>query len=444
MSDGTVYHLIADLTTSLRRCLIQRAYARIPAMPDMNDIKYWVALNRVPQLGPVRFKRLEAHFGLLEHAWNAGLAQLRAAGLDERPAQEILAARARVDPDAAMERLEKAEVRVLDWNHTVYPRRLKEIHDPPPLLYVKGDILPEDERSLAIVGTRSPTTYGREVASTLATGLANSGICIISGLARGIDGIAHRATLDAGGRTIAVVANGLDMVYPGEHTELARQIQAHGAVVSEYPLGVRPDAKGFPRRNRLISGMSLGSLVVEAAEGSGARWTVYHALEQDREVFCVPGSIFSPASSFTNRMIQEGAKLVSNHRDVLEELNLGALGQPVAARQGELSFDPTKPDAAKPDPATLNSAKPRSSDSERPESVYPLAASAEPPDPEEAAILQHIGGEPLHIDDLGRKTGLPITSVSCVLTMLELKGMVKQVGCMHYIRTREVAGVYAR
>ncbi len=434
MSDGTVYHLIADLTTSLRRCLIQRAYARIPAMPDMKDIKYWVALNRVPQLGPVRFKRLEAHFGRLEHAWNAGLAQLRAAGLEDRPAQEVLAARARVDPDAEMERLEKAEVRVLDWNHTVYPRRLKEIHDPPPLLYVKGDILPEDERSLAIVGTRSPTTYGREVASTLATGLANSGICIISGLARGIDGIAHRATLDAGGRTIAVVANGLDMVYPGEHTELARQIQAHGAVVSEYPLGVRPDAKGFPRRNRLISGMSLGSLVVEAAEGSGARWTVYHALEQDREVFCVPGSIFSPASGFTNRMIQEGAKLVSNHRDVLEELNLGTLGQPVAARQGELPFDPAKPDAAK-----LGS-----SDSDRPEPEVPTAASTEPLDPEEAAILQHIEAEPLHIDDLGRKAGLPITSVSCVLTMLELKGMVKQVGCMHYIRTREVAGVYAR
>ena len=418
-------------------------------MLDMNDIKYWVALNRVPQLGPVRFKKLETHFGRLEHAWNAGLAQLRAAGLDERPAQEILAARARVDPDAEMERLEKAEVRVFDWNHAVYPRRLKEIHDPPPLLYVKGDILPEDERALAIVGTRSPTTYGREVASTLAAGLANSGICIISGLARGIDGIAHRGTLEAGGRTIAVVANGLDMVYPGEHTELARQIQAQGAVVSEYPLGVRPDAKGFPRRNRLISGMSLGSLVVEAAEGSGARWTVYHALEQDREVFCVPGSIFSPASSFTNRMIQEGAKLVSNHRDVLEELNLGTLAQPVAARQGELSFDPTQPDPAILNPATLNSATPDSvkpgfSDSERPEPEYSPVANTEPPDPEEAAILQHMGGEPLHIDDLGRKAGLPITSVSCVLTMLELKGMVKQVGCMHYIRTREVAGVYAR
>ena len=417
-------------------------------MPDMNDIKYWVALNRVPQLGPVRFKRLEAHFGRLEHAWSASLAQLRAAGLDERPAQEILAARGRVDPDAEMERLEKAGVRAFDWNHPAYPRRLKEIHDPPPLLYVKGDILPEDERALAIVGTRSPTTYGREVASTLAAGLANSGICIISGLARGIDGIAHRATLESDGRTIAVVANGLDMVYPGEHTELARHIQSRGAVVSEYPLGVRPDAKGFPRRNRLISGMSLGSLVVEAAEGSGARWTVYHALEQDREVFCVPGSIFSPASSFTNRMIQEGAKLVSNHRDVLEELNLGSLSQPPAARQGELSFDSTKPDPAKPDqatpdPARMNFAKPGPSDSQRQEPVVPPAASAEPLDPEEAAILQYIEAEPLHIDDLGRKAGLPITSVSCVLTMLELKGMVKQVGCMHYIRTREVAGVYA-
>ena len=364
----------------------------------------------------------------MEYAWTAGLAQLRAAGLEDRPAREIVAARARVDPDSEMERLEKAGVQALDWNHPVYPRRLKEIHDPPPLLYVKGDILPEDERGLAIVGTRSPTTYGREVASTLAKDLAKSGVCIVSGLARGIDGIAHRAALEAGGRTIAVVANGLDSVYPGEHAELARQIQTCGAVVSEYPLGVRPDARGFPRRNRLISGMTLGSLVVEAAEGSGARWTVYHALEQDREVFCVPGSIFSPASSFTNRMIQEGAKLVSNHRDVLEELNLGELSQPVAARQAELpltSLEPGLGSAAKREP------------------MEPPVVSTEPADPEEAAILEHVGEDPMHIDDLGRKVGMPITSVSCALTMLELKGMVKQVGCMHYVRTREVTGTYA-
>ena len=260
-----------------------------------------------------------------------------------------------------------------------------------------------------MVGTRGATAYGREVASSLTAGLAQSGICIISGLAQGIDGIAHRAAIEAGGRTIAVVANGLDMVYPKEHAQFSQQVQEHGAVVSEYPLGVRPDPKSFPRRNRLISGMSLGTLVIEAAEGSGARWTVYHALEQDREVFCVPGSIFSPASQFTNRMIKEGAKLVSSCGDVLEELNLGEWNQAVPVRQGELTLYPDPGDAG---------------------------------DPEEMSLLGHLGEEPLHIDELGRNAGLPITSVSCLLTMLELKGMVKQVGCMHYVRTREVSPVY--
>ena len=194
----------------------------------MKDVKYWVALNRVPQLGPVRFKRLEAHFGELEHAWGAGLAELRAAGIEERPARELLDARTRVDPDAEMARLSGAGVEVLDWHHPRYPRRLKEIHDPPPVLYVKGEIQPSDERALAVVGTRNPTTYGREVASTLTAGLAKSDICIISGLARGIDGIAHRAAIEAGGRTIAVVANGLDIIYPREHTLLSQQIQERG------------------------------------------------------------------------------------------------------------------------------------------------------------------------------------------------------------------------
>ena len=185
-------------------------------------------------------------------------------------------------------------------------------------------------------------------------------------------------------------------------------------MVSEYPLGVRPDPKSFPRRNRLISGMSLGTLVVEAAEGSGARWTVYHALEQDREVFCVPGSIFSPASQFTNRMIQEGAKLVSDWGDVLEELNLEALNQTADDRQGEFILYPDLGVSGNQEEIAL----------------------------EEIALLDHLGEEPLHIDDLGRNAGLPITSVSSLLTMLELKGMVKQVGCMHYIRTREVSPAY--
>ena len=367
----------------------------------MGGLKYWVALNRVPQLGTVRFRRLEDYFGGLDKAWEASPSELRAAGIEERPAREIVAARGRISPDAEIERLSQGGVEAVTWHDPNYPPRLKEIPDPPPVLYYKGTLLPSDERSVAVVGTRGPTTYGREAAAVLVADLARIGITIISGLARGIDGIAHRAALDNGGRTIAVLANGLDIVYPREHTQLFERAQTQGAVVSEHPLGVRPDSRSFPRRNRLISGMSLGVLVVEAPETSGARWTVWHALQQDREVFCVPGSIFAPTSRFTNRMIQEGAKLVSDYTDVLEELNVTVVPH-----------------------------------------QYEMPMLQESDDEAESVLLQHLDVEPLHIDDIRRNAGLPITTVNSMLTMLELKGKVKQVGCMHYIRMRETASIY--
>lgn len=367
----------------------------------MDDVKYWVALSHVSLLGTVRFRRLEAHFGDLSRAWEASPGELKAAGIEDGPAREMVAARDTISPDAEMEKLERASVRPITWSQSEYPWRLKEIPDPPPVLYVKGAFQPEDERAVAVVGTRGPTTYGREAAGVLSAELARNGITIVSGLARGIDGIAHRAALDNGGRTIAVVANGLDIVYPSEHAGLSRRAEEQGAVVSEYPLGVRPNPRSFPRRNRLISGLSLGTLVIEASETSGAIWTVQHALEQDREVFCVPGSIFSPASRFTNRMIQEGAKLVSSYQDVLEELNLN-----VVAQQYELPIEV----------GTDNS--------------------------DEAKLLELLDEQPLHIDDIGRSASLPIAAVSSILSMLELKGKVKQVGCMHYIRMHEKTAVY--
>ena len=398
--------------------------ARIPNMEEtkykqakFEDTKFWVALSRVPQLGTVRFRRLESHFGELQNAWNASFNELKAAGLDDRSAQEIVAARNNSSPDDEMAALERAGVTVVTWNEPGYPSRLKEIADPPAVLYYKGTLLPVDDRSVAIVGTRSPTTYGREAAAALSRGLAETGLTVVSGLALGIDGVAHRSALENGGRTIAVLAGGLDRVYPKEHTGLFRQIQEQGAVVSEQPLGVRPDPRSFPRRNRLISGVSLGSVVVEAAEGSGDRWTVYHALEQDREVFCVPGSIFSPASDFTNRMIKEGAKLVTGISDILEELNIA--------------------EAAQGPQAPLNASN---ASNESPEQL-PLVAADED-EPEEQALLSQLTDAPVHIDELRRSSGLPITSVSSTLTMLELKGKVKQVGCMHYIRIQETAAVY--
>ena len=371
------------------------------------QIKFWVALNQVPRLGTTRFGKLETFFGDLEHAWSAGIGSLRAAGLDARSATAVVEARRQVSPDAELERLERAGVRPVTWHDPEYPPRLKQIDGRPPLLYVKGSLIPEDEVAVAVVGTRSPTSYGREAGAALAGDLARCGITIVSGLALGIDGIAHRTTLARGGRTIAVVASGLDIVYPKDHTGLAGQIAEQGAVVSEYPLGARPDSRNFPRRNRLISGMSLGTLVVEAGENSGAGWTVQHALEQNREVFCVPGSIFSPASRLTNRLIQEGAKLVASHTDILEELNLS-----VVARQIELR---------------LNEDLPPSPDADS-----------------EADLLRCLNHEPMHIDDIRRAARLPVALVGSLLTMLELKGQVKQVGGMHYIRIGEATPTYGR
>ncbi len=235
----------------------------------MNDLKYWVALSGIPHLGSARLRRLESYFGTMEDAWRAGVSQLREAGLDSRTAQEVALARQGTDPDEGMEALVRAGVKTSNWNCEDYPSRLKEIHDPPQVLYYLGELLPGDQISVAVVGTRNPTSYGKEAATTLSRDLASAGITIVSGLALGIDGVSHRAALECGGRTIAVVAGGLDTVYPREHAGLFRQIQERGAVVSEHRLGVRPDARNFPRRNRLISGNDTGHA---GGGGRGGKW----------------------------------------------------------------------------------------------------------------------------------------------------------------------------
>ena len=367
----------------------------------MSDLKFWLALNRVPGLGTQRFRLLLARYPSLEEAWRASASDLEAAGLDRRTVTAVLECRARISPDEEQEKLALAGVSAFTLRDAAYPPRLKETYDPPPVLYVRGALLPVDERSVAVVGTRKATAYGREAAFTLAGDLARHNVTIVSGLARGIDAVAHRAALEAGGRTIAVLANGLDIVYPPEHRGLSADVEAHGALLSEHQLGTRPDASHFPRRNRILSGMTLGTLVVEAGEVSGALWTVSHALEQDREVFCVPGSIFSPASVGANRLIQEGAKLVMSYVDILEELNLTSV-----ARQLEM-----------------------------PAIVVPASDA-------ESALLGQLSHEPVHIDDIQRRTGLPISTVSGTLALMELKGQARQVGGMHYIRTREAAAHY--
>ena len=365
-----------------------------------NDLKYWVSISRIPGIGRVKISQLLDHFTTLEHAWKASAGDLKKSGLDPKTVENIVNLRTRIAPDEEMDSLKKYKIKVFTCNSADYPQRLKEIYDYPPVLYVRGNLLPQDECCLAVVGTRRATVYGRQVAEEIVTDLARNGITIVSGLARGIDSVAHRAALEAGARTVAVFACGLDIVYPAENAKLAREIMEHGALVSEYPLGIKPKADNFPRRNRIMSGLSLGVLVVEAGESSGALITAKQALDQNREVFAVPGSILSPTSRGTNNLIQEGAKLVRNYIDILEELNLTIIAQQLEMKE-----------------------------------LLPV-------DETESLLLRQLGREPTHIDDICRHSGLGASLVSSVLTMMELKGIVKQVGGMNYILAREMKEEY--
>lgn len=358
----------------------------------MADVRYWVGFNMAPRIGPVRLRALLSYFGDIETAWRADAASLRAAGLAQDALERLLALRAHLDLDAAMARVTAAGLTVLTWDSPDYPPLLRNISQPPPVIYVKGAITTADEFAVAVVGTRHASAYGKEVARRLARGLAENGVTVVSGLALGIDGIAHRAALDAGGRTLAVLACGLDSVYPASHRELAERIIDSGALISDYPVGTRPEAVNFPPRNRLISGLSLGTLVVEAGIKSGALITVRFALEQGRETFAVPGNIYNQSSSGTNAIIQAGeAKLVTSVNDILEELNLTMVSQHTEVRE-----------------------------------IVPESA-------EERALLAHVGPEPVHLDELVRASGLATATVSSTLVMMELKGMVRRVDNTSYI-----------
>ena len=368
---------------------------------EKSELKYWIAFNRVSRVGRARITLLEGHFGSLASAWTAGASQLQQAGLQRRTALHVVEARKRVDPDKEMSGVEESGVRALTWHDEEYPPRLKEIYDKPAVLFVRGSLLPRDERSLAVVGTRKPTAYGREIARQLVSDLSQTGLTIVSGLARGIDGVVHRTALESGARTIAVLGSGLDVIYPREHGSLSEQIAEQGAMVSEFSLGARPDAQNFPRRNRIISGMTMGTLVIEAPEDSGALLTARHALEQDREVFAVPSSILSPSSRGGNNLIRDsGAKLVTCADDVLEELNLS-----VVEHQIEL-------------------------------------AAFFPEDEAQAGVLKFVTFDPIHIDEITRNSALAASTVSGALTMMELRGLVRQVGGMNYVRLRETAAQY--
>ena len=361
----------------------------------MVDLRYWIGFNMVKGIGPVRVRRLLDHFGDLAQAWHAAPDDLRAAGLDRRSCEGLVAARQGIDLDQVLERLEQAGVNVLTWESPDYPVNLRNIAQPPPVLYVRGNMTPEDEWAVAVVGTRRASAYGREVARDLGAALAASGVTVVSGLAQGIDIVAHRAALDAGGRTMAVLGSGLDQIYPPEHQPAAAAIAKAGAVVSDYPLGTQPEAANFPPRNRIISGLAKGVVVVEADERSGALITANFAAEQGRDVFAVPGSIRMASCRGTNKLIQQGAKMVLSATDILEELNLAMVAEHQQVR------------------------------------------AALPADETEKRVLACLTGEPVHVDELGAQLSLPIAQVSSTLALMELKGLVRQVGGMNYVAAKE-------
>ena len=361
----------------------------------MNDLRYLVGFNIVRGVGPTRLRALLDYFGDAEQAWHAPAGALRRAGLDRRSLENLLTARSTLDLDQELKRIAATGAQVLTWESPGYPRLLREISAPPPVLYVKGTLTEEDAWAVAVIGTRRASTYGREVTRRLTATLARSGITIVSGLARGVDAEAHRAALKAGGRTIAVLGCGIDRVYPPEHRKLAVEIIAQGALVSDYPLGTPPEGSNFPPRNRIISGLSLGVLVTEGGVRSGALITADYAAEQGRDVFAVPGSILMRSNAGTNALIRDGAKVVLGPEDVLEELNLTMVAEQMEARQ-----------------------------------VLPA-------DETEAALLAHLSAEPSHVDELRQHVGLPIAQVTSTLALMELKGMVRQVGGMKYIVARE-------
>lgn len=355
------------------------------------DRPYWVAFHFVPYIGPSRIRRLQDYFGSLERAWSADAGRLRSV-LDERAHAALVKHRAEIDVTELMARLANDGISVVTLADDAYPALLREIGSPPPVLFYRGHLLETDSTAVAVVGTRRVTSYGREMAMQIGQGLARAGVTVVSGLAKGVDGIAHQAALAAGGRTIAVLGSGVNSIYPYEHTRLASQIVEQGAVLSDYSPDRKPDAPNFPARNRIISGLSLGVVVIEAPERSGALITVDFAADQGRDVFAVPGQVLSSSSVGSNKLIRDGARLVRDADDILEELQLRRAEAVEAVQQ----------------PMGINE--------------------------EERRLLSVLTGDPQHIDDIAERCNMSLPGVSALLVTLELRGQLRNVGAQHYVR----------
>ena len=380
-------------------------------MPDESQMQLlrMLQLNLVPGIGPRMRRALLDRFGSAEKILRATVPELRSvSGIGPKLAKAIVAG---VDEETARHELELCEqnsVSILSEHAGDLPRLLTEIHDPPTYLYCRGTVEPRDELSIAIVGSRRCTAYGRRIAERLSASLARAGMTIVSGLARGIDGIAHRAALEAGGRTMAVLGSGVLNIYPPEHKELAAEIEKHGAVISEFPVEQRPSPGLFPQRNRIISGMSCGVIIIEATRTSGSLYTARHAMEQGRLVFAVPGQVTSIASEGCLELIRDGAILCRHADDILSEL--GPLPQPTTQPTPSTTAAPEKT-VHTPRELTLN---------ER-----------------EREVLNLVPAEATHVDEILRSSDIASNLVLSTLTILEMKRMIRRLQGGYFIRSPE-------
>lgn len=376
-------------------------------MKKANELEYWVTLWRTPGVGSKTFQKLLQNFGNPCAAFSANNEMLKKAGFSEKLVSSINMHKDSdvAKPDIAwLELSENHHIITLECNE--YPKLLKQINNPPPLLYVHGNLSILNDPQLAIVGSRNPTQSGITAAYDFAKHLGHTGLCITSGLALGIDGMAHKGALDANAPTIAVIATGNDRVYPAKHRELAHKIAEGGAIISEFPVGTQPKSENFPRRNRIISGMSHGTLVVEAALRSGSLITARLAMEQNREVFAIPGSIHNPLAKGCHQLIRQGAKLVETAQDILEEM------------------------AAVIDMGQLESSDEISSSSIKKTDENKFE------DKEHQALLEKMGFDPVSVDKLVIRTGDSPESISAMLLILELQDRVSANGGGTYTRIK--------
>jgi len=372
-------------------------------MKTTEELDSWVSLWRVSGVGPKYFQMLLNHFNNPADVFNATSSSLKQAGISQNLANTILDNKESDSAKPDLEWLNGADNHyIITINCPEYPRLLKQIDNPPPLLYVHGELSIINDPQLAIVGSRNPTQSGMTSAYDFAKYLAQTGLCITSGLALGIDGSAHQGALDGNGPTIAITATGIDRVYPAKHRDLAHKIVESGAIISEFPIGTQPRSGNFPRRNRIISGLAHGTLVVEAALKSGSLITARLASEQGREVFAIPGSIHNPLAKGCHQLIRQGAKLVEMAHDILEEMS-----------------------------AVIDLSEVDQADLEKPSNTY---TSEENIDPEHQILLEKMGYDPIQIDQLVVTTGFKPESIAAMLLMLELQNQVSSNGGGTYTR----------